>query len=45
LFNASDKTYRAYSLDVTQAASQALMKTVLFTFEQKAQWVVSILHK
>jgi hypothetical protein len=39
LFNPGDKSFRAYSLDVTQPTSQALMKTVLFAFEQKAQWV------
>jgi hypothetical protein len=39
LFNPTDKTYRAYSLDVTQPTGRALMKTVLFAFAQKAQWV------
>jgi hypothetical protein len=39
LINPGNKTYRAYSLDVTQPTGQALMKTVLFAFEQKAQWV------
>jgi hypothetical protein len=39
LFNPTSRTYRAYSLDVSQPPGQALMKTVLFAFEQKVQWV------
>jgi hypothetical protein len=32
--------YRAYSVDITKPTGQAIMKTVLFGFEQKAQWIV-----
>jgi hypothetical protein len=40
LFNPKESpTYRAYSVDVTKPVGQALMKTVLFGFEQKAQWI------
>lgn len=40
LFNANEKpTYRFYSISTTTPGGQALMKTVLFAFEQKVQWV------
>ena len=40
LINPNNRTYRSFSVDVTQATGKALMKTVLFGFEQKAQWIV-----
>jgi hypothetical protein len=39
LLNPTDRSFRAFSLDITKPAGEALMKTVLFAFEQKAQWV------
>jgi hypothetical protein len=39
LYNPNDKTYKAFSLDITKPTGTALMKTVLFAFERQAQWI------